>query len=378
MILPVVGCALLLLHGLPWSLLVEIPRWPAAVTAVGSAVLAAALITFPLAMVAGHGRRARDGFAVVGDLWLGFVWQLFAWSVLGAVALGAARLAGAPDLAADRVVAVAVLGIVVVLSLWGYAEARRIPRVRTVEIDLPRLGAGLDGLRVVLITDTHFGPLDRSRWSARVAAVIDGLRPDVLAHAGDLADGSVERRATQVAPLAGMRVGHARVYITGNHEYMSGAVQWVDHLSEMGWTVLRNQHLVVTQNGSSLVVAGVNDRTAHGPGATGHHADLAAALKGSDPALPVLLLSHQPRQVDLAVAAGVDLQLSGHTHAGQIWPFHLIVRAEQGFRRGLRRPGGRTQLYTSGGTGFWGPPFRVFAPSEITLLILRPDPRSKA
>lgn len=365
-----------MLHGVPWLVLVHTPQWPAAVSWTATAALLLILVGFPLAMVAGHGRRSRDGWAVAGDVWLGIVWQLFSWSVLGALALGVAALVGARGRTTDRSIAVAVLAAVLVLCLWGHAEARRVPRVRTVPVWIPRLGRDLDGLRVVLITDTHFGPLDRSRWSARVAGVVDELRPDVLAHAGDMADGSVERRRDQAAPLADMRATYARAYITGNHEYMSGAAQWATHLAELGWAVLRNQHLVVSRGGASLVVAGVNDRTAHGSGPTGQHADLHAALAGADPDAPVLLLSHQPRQVSLAVAAGVDLQLSGHTHAGQIWPFHLIVRAEQGFRRGLRRPGGRTQLYTSGGTGFWGPPFRVFAPSEISLLILRsgPDP----
>lgn len=361
---------------MPWLLLVRLPRWPAAVTWAATSALVVALVGFPLAMVAGHGRRARDGWAVAGDVWLGIIWQLFSWSVLGASALGLAALVGAHGRSTDRRIAVAVFAVVVVLCLWGHAEARRVPRVRTVPVWIPRLGADLDGLRVVLITDTHFGPLDRTRWSTRVAGVVNELQPDVLAHAGDMADGSVERRRPQAAPLADMRATHARVYITGNHEYMSGAAQWVNHLAGQGWTVLRNQHLLVSRGGASLVVAGVNDRTAHGAGPTGQHADLDAALTGTDPDAPVLLLSHQPRQVGLAVAAGVDLQLSGHTHAGQIWPFHLIVAAEQGFRRGLRQPGGRTQLYTSGGTGFWGPPFLVFAPSEISLLILRsgPDP----
>ena len=376
--LAVVVAVLLLLHGVPWLLLVHTPRWPAPVTWALTVFTLVAAVGFPLAMVAGHGRRSSDGWAVGGDVWLGFIWQLFSWTVLGAVALGVLALAGARGRTADRITAVAVLAVVIVLCLWGYAEARRVPRVRTVPVWIDRLGTDLDGLRVVLLTDTHFGPLDRSRWSARVARVVDELRPDVLAHAGDVADGSVERRRAQVSPLAGMRAAHARVYITGNHEYMSGAAQWTDHLAELGWTVLRNQHLVVTRGRSSLVVAGVNDRTAWGAGPTGASPDLSAALAGADPESPVLLLSHQPRQVGLAVAAGVDLQLSGHTHAGQIWPFHLIVAAEQGHRRGLRRPGGRTQLYTSGGTGFWGPPFRVFAPSEISLLILRAAPSRQA
>ena len=134
---------------------------------------------------------------------------------------------------------------------------------------------------------------------------------------------------------------------------------------------LHNRHIVVERGGDTLVVAGVDDVTAHGSGVDGHGADLAAALAGVDPALPVLLLAHQPKQVAQAASAGVDLQISGHTHGGQIWPFHFLVRLDQPVVQGLSRHGERTQLYTSRGTGFWGPPFRVFAPSEITLLTLR-------
>jgi predicted MPP superfamily phosphohydrolase len=142
-------------------------------------------------------------------------------------------------------------------------------------------------------------------------------------------------------------------------------------MAELGWEALHNRHVVVTRNGASLVVAGVDDRTARGSGKPGHGADHAAALAGAPGGVPVLLLAHQPQQIKLAVEHGVDLQLSGHTHGGQIWPFHLLVRLDQPALAGLTRHGARTQLYTSRGTGFWGPPFRVFAPSEITLLVLR-------
>jgi predicted MPP superfamily phosphohydrolase len=135
--------------------------------------------------------------------------------------------------------------------------------------------------------------------------------------------------------------------------------------------VLHNRHLVVERGGDRLVVAGVDDATAMGSGLDGHGADLGAALASADPDLPVLLLAHQPKQVMAAVDAGVDLQISGHTHGGQIWPFNFLVRLDQPVVQGLSSHGERTQLYTSRGTGFWGPPLRVFAPSEITLLTLR-------
>ncbi len=200
---------------------------------------------------------------------------------------------------------------------------------------------------------------------------VNDLRPDLLAHTGDLADGSVERRREQVAPLGDASAAFARVYITGNHEYGSGAAQWLQHMSDLGWTVLHNQNIVIERGGSKLAVAGIDDLSAGGSGVAGHGADLPAALAGLPEDLPVLLLAHQPKSVRMASPAGVDLQVSGHTHGGQMWPFHHIVRAEQGALAGLSRHGERTVLYTSRGSGFWGPPFRIFAPNEITLLLLR-------
>jgi hypothetical protein len=222
-----------------------------------------------------------------------------------------------------------------------------------------------------MITDTHYGPIDRSRWSASVMERVNALDADIVCHVGDIADGTPEVRERQAAPLATVRAHLARVYVTGNHEYFHEAQGWLDYMSGIGWDVLHNRHIVVERGGAALVVAGVDDATAKASGVDGHGANLGKALAGADAALPVLLLAHQPKQVPQAVAAGVDLQLSGHTHGGQIWPFNLLVRLDQPVVQGLSRHGDRTQLYTSRGTGFWGPPFRVFAPSEITLLTLR-------
>jgi predicted MPP superfamily phosphohydrolase len=269
------------------------------------------------------------------------------------------------------VVAVTTLVVSAVVAVWGHYEAMRTSRVRELDVAIPRLGAGLDGTRVVVLTDTHYGPIDRARWSAKVADVVKTLGPDLLIHAGDIADGSPQQRRWQAAPLAELDAPLGRVYVTGNHEYYSGALPWIERMGELGWEWLHNRHLVVERNGSRLVLAGVDDLTAAGSGLAGHRADLGTALAGADPQLPVLLVAHQPKFVAKAAAAGVDLQVSGHTHGGQIWPFNLLVRLEQPAVAGLTRHGQRTQLYTSRGTGFWGPPFRVFAPSEITVLTLR-------
>ncbi|MFE3118220.1 metallophosphoesterase [Streptomyces niveus] len=360
-----------------WVLLYTGQDWPLPVTLGGTALFVLGLVGMPLAMARGHGRRQQDRAAIVGDTLLGTSWVLFTWSVLIGgllrLVLTVAGVGEGQDRA--RAVAWAVLGTAAVLLAWGYAEARRVPRVRSLDVQLPRLGAGLDGTRVVLITDTHYGPLDRARWSARVCETVNTLEADLVCHTGDIADGTAERRRAQALPLGTVRATWARTYVTGNHEYYSEAQGWVDLMDELGWEPLRNRHLLLERGGDTLVVAGVDDVTAESSGLAGHRAHLAGALNGADPDLPVLLLAHQPKFVDQAAAGGVDLQLSGHTHGGQIWPFHYLVRLDQPAVAGLSRHGARTLLYTSRGTGFWGPPFRVFAPSEITLLVLRsPQP----
>src|SRR5207247_1484685 len=195
----------------------------------------------------------------------------------------------------SRLVAYAVLAVSAVLVAWGYVEAMRVPRIKRVEVTVPRLGAGLDGLTVVLLTDTHYGPIDRADWSAQVVAAVNDIDADIVCHTGDIADGSVSQRRGQSAHLGNVRARLARAYVTGNHEYFGEAEGWLDHMRELGWESLHNRHILVERDGCQLVVAGVDDATAAGSGRPGHKADHAAALAGTDPDLPVLLLAHQPK-----------------------------------------------------------------------------------
>lgn len=363
---------LLLLFGLPWwTLVISDARWPTAVVVAGTTGFAAMAVAFPVLMYLGHRRGGRDWAARVGDTLLGVVWVLFVWTLLGNVLRLALTLAGVANPDRSRIVSLTVTAVVLVLLAWGNYEAMRVPRVRRLDVVLPRLGRGLDGTRVVVLADTHYGPINRARWSAKVAAAVNELEPDIVCHAGDIADGTAEQRREQSAPLGTVRSELAKVFVTGNHEYYSETPGWLDRMAALGWDFLHNRHLVVTRGGDRLIVAGVDDATAASSGLEGHRANLGGALEGADPDLPVLLLAHQPRQIEQAVSARVDLQISGHTHGGQIWPFNLLVRIDQPSVQGLTRHGERTQLYTSRGTGFWGPPLRIFAPSEITLLTLR-------
>ncbi|MFF7636350.1 metallophosphoesterase [Kitasatospora sp. NPDC008050] len=370
--LSILVCVLVCLFFLPWwTLFSAHTDWPFPVALAGTVLFVAAVPALPVLMVMGHGRRRSDRAARIADTTLGVVWVLFAWSALSGLLRLALIVLGVGDQARSRIVALAVAVIAAALLAWGHREAMRLPRIERLDITVPRLGRGLDGTRIVVLADTHYGPIDRAGWSARVAEAVNELDADVVCHAGDIADGTPHQRREQAAPLGTVRSRLAKVYVTGNHEYSSEAQGWLDRMAELGWEPLHNRHLVVERGGDSLVLAGVDDMTAASSGLPGHRANLADALAGADPDLPVLLLAHQPKYVSQAASAGIDLQISGHTHGGQIWPFNYLVRIDQPVVHGLSRHGERTQLYTSRGTGFWGPPFRIFAPSEITLLTLR-------
>ncbi|WP_370465852.1 metallophosphoesterase [Nocardia sp. GTS18] len=356
----------------PWWALIAAPTERSGpLYRVGTAAFVAGYICLPVALILGHGPPRIDSAAIVGDVLLGVVWVLFSWSVIGLVVRGGLRMVGARGVRTSRVVALAVVVMSVVLTGYGVYEARRVPQVRTVDVAIPGLAPGLDGLRVVVLTDTHFAALDREGWSQRVVEEVNAQRPDIVGLAGDLVDGSVDERRHQVAPLAGVRAPLGRFYITGNHEYLDDAQSWLDYMASIGWQPLHNAHRTVERDGDRLTVAGIDDPT--GADVPGHGPDLAGALAGTDPRLPVVLFAHQPSQVTDSSAAGVELQISGHTHGGQIWPFHYLVRLDQPVVAGLSSHANGTQLYTSRGTGYWGPPMRVFAPSEITVLVLHPQ-----
>lgn len=366
----VLGVISTLLFWVPWTgLLAPGAQWPVAVTVVGTAVVVGAWVAFPLLLIRSFTRHSDRAARIAMPL-LGIAWIAFAWTLVTHVLRLALAVAGVESPFRARFVAVLLVVLIVGLSLYGYRQAMRVPRVRRQDVVLPRLDPAFDGLTIAVLADTHYGPIDRTEWSRRTVERVNELGADVVVHVGDIADGTVEQRRAQSTPLGEVQAPQ-RFYVSGNHEYLSNAQAWMEHMAELGWTSLHNQHRVLDRDGARLVFAGIDDITAAHSGEQGHGADLAAALAGVEPTDPVVLLAHQPSEIGKAVAAGVDLQLSGHTHGGQIWPFHLLVRLQQPVLQGLSDHGERTRLYTSRGAGFWGPPFRVFAPSEISLLTLR-------
>lgn len=267
--------------------------------------------------------------------------------------------------------ALLVVALTLLVTFIGYINARRIPRVARVTVPIAGLPEALHGFTIAQITDLHVGPTIKRAYVAGVVNRLNTLNPDLIAMTGDLVDGDVDALGPHIAPLAGMSARHGVFAVTGNHEYYSGVGQWISEYERLGMRVLMNEHVVVEHNGAPLVVAGVTDFSA-GKFDAAQTSDPARALAGAPAGVtPAILLAHQPRSAPAAAKAGFDLQLSGHTHGGQFWPWSLFVPLQQPFTAGLHKLG-RLWIYTSRGTGYWGPPKRFGAPSEITLLRLEP------
>ncbi|SEP13117.1 hypothetical protein SAMN05660991_03448 [Trujillonella endophytica] len=252
----------------------------------------------------------------------------------------------------------------------GVYLANAAPVVRRVPVTLRGLDPALDGLRIVTFSDGHLSATYGGRRFERLVETVNAQRPDVVAIVGDLVDGDVDELGREAAPLADLVSEQGVFFVTGNHEYFVDTTAWLRHLPTLGVDVLRNERVAIRRGTATVDLAGIDDRTAASSGLAGHGADLDAALDGRDDGVPVVLLAHQPVMVEQAQAAGVDLQLSGHTHGGQLWPFDYAIRLDQPSVEGLSRHGD-TQLYVTSGAGYWGPPMRIGARPEITVVELR-------
>jgi predicted MPP superfamily phosphohydrolase len=315
-------------------------------------------------------------FAYPAFVWMGAMFLLFC-ILLGADVLRAAgflvaRLRGVPLDPERRQFLARTIGVASALGASGLTVAAigsvlRGPRLEKLEVPIAKLPAAADGLRIVQLTDIHVGPTIGRHFIEELVRRTNALEPDIVAITGDLVDGSVAELADSVAPLAQLRARLGVFFVTGNHEYYSGAPEWVRHLPTLGVRVLRNERVTIGEGAHAFDLAGVDDFSAHGEG---HGPDLPGALAGRDAGRALVLLAHQPRAIDEAERLGVDLQLSGHTHGGQIWPFSYLVYLQQPYVAGLARQG-ETWIYVSKGTGYWGPPMRLGMPSEITQITLR-------
>ncbi|HEX7889114.1 MAG TPA: metallophosphoesterase [Ramlibacter sp.] len=350
-----------------------VPVLPAIAGVPLALVLLASAVLVPAGLLARRLLRppAADRVTWIGMLCMGWFSTLLVLTVLRDLLLlaGAAFGPWPPALVEDSAIAAAALSFA--LTAIGFFNARRTARVNTVRIALPDLPAALAGFRIVQISDIHVGPTIKQDYLQAIVDRVNALQPDVVAVTGDLVDGSVAELAPHVAPLGQLRARHGVFFVTGNHEYYSGVHGWVLELQRLGLRVLHNEHVVLQHGDARLVLAGVPDYSGHHFDPA-HRSDPAQALAGAPAGVPRVLLAHQPRTAAAAAEAGFDLQLSGHTHGGQFFPWSFFVPLQQPFTAGLHKLG-RLQIYVSRGTGYWGPPKRLGAPSEIAELFLSPE-----
>ena len=345
----------------------------ASALAAGIVLLALSTLLLPAGLMASRFARWRgaDQLAWAGLLAMGFFSSLLVLTVLRDVVLIVVSLFGTAGTgsAIARASAIAVPLIALGFTLVGLVNARRVARVVQVAVPIAGLPPALHGYCIVQLSDVHVGPTIKRGYLDAIVNRVNLLKPDAIAITGDLVDGSVQRLSPHTAPLARLVARDGAFFVTGNHEYYSGAHAWIIELRRLGLTVLINQHVVCERDGEALIIAGVTDFTAHlfDPA---HRSDARAAAAGAPAHVSVkILLAHQPRSAPAAAEAGFDLQLSGHTHGGQFFPWNLFVPLQQPFTAGLKRLN-QLWVYTSRGTGYWGPPKRFGAPSEITCLRL--------
>ncbi|MDE2807517.1 MAG: metallophosphoesterase [Gemmatimonadota bacterium] len=275
------------------------------------------------------------------------------------------------DAALNASIDLATFVLALVLVSYGYYQARRTPAVRRVDVPIADLPPALVGLRIVQISDLHIGPTIKAPFVERVVARVNELQPDLIAFTGDLADGPVERLAPHTAALAELTAPLGIYFCTGNHEYYSGVESWTEQARRLGFDVLINEVRQIDCGGGQIALAGTTDFSA-GELVPDHASDPAKALAASDGADVRILLAHQPRSIEAASQAGCHLQLSGHTHGGQFVPWKYAIPLQQPYVAGLHKFR-NTWIYVHRGTGYWGPPLRLGAPSEIALLTLSRD-----
>lgn len=339
-------------------------------------LLGALLLVASWALIPSGLSRSRSSDGADGVTWsaliaMGLFSSLFVFTLLRDVSL----LIAAPfTVVTSHVLGITAWGVVgaaVFATLIGYINARRVARVVNVDVPIANLPTALHGFSIAQISDVHVGPTIRRNYVEGIVAAVNQLEADAIAITGDLVDGSVRELASHVEPLSQLRARYGTFFVTGNHEYYSGERAWTNELRRLGLHVLKNEHIVVDHGDARLVIAGVTDYSAHHFDPVNRSDPAAALIDAPTDVGAKILLAHQPRSAPAAAAAGFDLQLSGHTHGGQFWPWGFFVRFQQPFTAGLDRLGS-LWVYTSRGTGYWGPPKRFGAPSEITRIRLVP------
>jgi uncharacterized protein len=365
----------LLLPGyVAWRLLSAFSISPGGVLA-GVGLLIVCCIVIPRSMRTRSMRNQRlaQVLAWLGFTAMGFFSSLFVLTVMRDVILLCAQLSLSPQRANAWVAssAVWVVSLALFITIAGLIAARRKPAVVKINIPVTDLPQALHGFSIAQISDVHVGPTIKRGFVEGIVRRVNDLHADLIAVTGDLVDGSVAQLSRHTAPLAGLAARHGAYFVTGNHEYYSGEPAWTEEIRRLGLHVLKNEHVVLRHDGALLVLAGVTDISAHHFDPA-ERSDPAASLRGAPAGAGAkILLAHQPSSATAAAGAGFDLQISGHTHGGQFWPWNLFVHFFQPFTSGLHRLKD-LWVYVNRGTGYWGPPNRFGVPSEITRFCLIP------
>ncbi|MEN3276872.1 MAG: uncharacterized protein V7631_2662 [Massilia sp.] len=376
--LAVVFSLLVLLHVyIGVRLMPDIGAGVPAMLVLTAVLLAATLLLVPVGLMSSSLRRRRwtEQLSWLGLLAMGLFSSLFVITFLRDIALLvlwlSAWVTGFDSARFSHLSAIAVPLLALAVTFIGFVNARRVARVVKVDVPIAGLPDALHGYAIAQISDIHVGPTIKRPYLNAIVNRVNALRPDAIAVTGDLVDGSVQRLAVHTEPLGRLSAPDGAFFVTGNHEYYSGAEEWIAEVRRLGLTVLLNGHVLRRRGEAELVIAGVPDYSAHHFNPA-HRSDPRVALAGAprDAAVKILL-AHQPRSATAAAEAGFDLQLSGHTHGGQFFPWNFFVPLQQPFVAGLHRVR-QLWVYTSRGTGYWGPPKRFGAPSEITLVRLVP------
>ena len=269
----------------------------------------------------------------------------------------------------EKSLSIGILTLVGPATAYGFYSARKGPTVINQDIYLKNLPESFENFTIAQISDLHVGPTIKKPYVEKIVNQISNLNPDLIAITGDMVDGSIDYLRKDLEPLSQVVASHGTYFVTGNHEYYSGAERWLDETDRMGFTNLVNENRLITINDQSIALAGVNDYRAHQI-IPSHRSNPQAALKGINSEKVKILLAHQPSSIFQANEAGFDLQISGHTHGGQFWPFTYPTKKANPYLSGLHNHNG-TQIYVNSGTGYWGPPLRLGVTAEITLFKLK-------
>ncbi len=267
-----------------------------------------------------------------------------------------------------RSINLGILGISATLAGYGLYEARRRPSVVEVSVPIFDLPNDLEGFRIVQITDIHVSPTIKRNYVQTIVGQVNSLKPDIIVFTGDLADGRVAVYHNDVAPLKDLSAPYGSYFVTGNHEYYSGVEAWLTKIEQLGLIILLNDHRIIKHGKGRVLMAGVTDYNA-GRFLTDHASNPYMALSGAPASNLKILLAHQPRSIFASAKAGFDLQISGHTHGGQYYPWNFLIGLQQPYVVGLHQHE-KTWIYVSRGTGYWGPPIRLGIPSEVTVITL--------